>query len=269
MITVISHFYNEEFLLPFWLKHHLNLFDHGILINYRSTDRSTEIIKELCPTWEIRATTNKGWNDPFAIDNEVMAIENSISGWKIALNTTEFVFHYDLQEYTKNFKGDAVRTQGFYMFDPPELINQDVDQNQYLVLQRTYGCKESDNQSRSRLLHRYPNGNYLVGRHRTRWDAPIDNSLYLLWYNWSPYKQNKQRGMSYRKRHYEDLVQSGQKGAMVDQIRELSTSKGWDKEHQVWREGKNSLSAGIDGPPRDLLSDDRFKFVHEKFKKFL
>ena len=47
--TVITHFWNEEILLPYWLKHHLELFDHGILINYRSTDKSVEIIKELAP----------------------------------------------------------------------------------------------------------------------------------------------------------------------------------------------------------------------------
>ena len=34
--TVIAHFYNEEFMMEWWLKHHLNLFDHGILINHKS-----------------------------------------------------------------------------------------------------------------------------------------------------------------------------------------------------------------------------------------
>ena len=43
--TVISHFYNEEYLLPWWLAHHTKLFDHGILINKGSTDRSVEICK--------------------------------------------------------------------------------------------------------------------------------------------------------------------------------------------------------------------------------
>ena len=38
-------FYNEEYLLPWWLAHHTKLFDHGILINKGSTDRSVEICK--------------------------------------------------------------------------------------------------------------------------------------------------------------------------------------------------------------------------------
>ena len=51
--TVLTHFYNEEYLLPWWLSHHKKIFDHGILIDYHSTDRSREIIKAICPTWEI------------------------------------------------------------------------------------------------------------------------------------------------------------------------------------------------------------------------
>ena len=35
-LTVICHFRNEEVLLPFWLRHHALLFDHGILIDYGS-----------------------------------------------------------------------------------------------------------------------------------------------------------------------------------------------------------------------------------------
>ncbi|MEW9106591.1 glycosyltransferase family 2 protein, partial [Paenibacillus sp.] len=51
MRILISHFYNEEYLLPWWLKHHAPLFDHGILINRGSTDRSVDICKQLVPHW--------------------------------------------------------------------------------------------------------------------------------------------------------------------------------------------------------------------------
>ena len=47
MRLVISHFFDEEFMLPWWLRHHRELFDHGILIDYASTDRSVEICREL------------------------------------------------------------------------------------------------------------------------------------------------------------------------------------------------------------------------------
>ena len=72
--TIISHFYNEEYLLPFWLKHHSKMFDHGILIDYNSTDRSVDIIREICPTWEIIDSRNELF-DAVLIDKEVEDIE--------------------------------------------------------------------------------------------------------------------------------------------------------------------------------------------------
>ena len=57
-LTVISGIYNEEYLLPFWLEHHRKIFDHGVIVDWHSTDRSLEIIREMCPTWEIRTTIN-------------------------------------------------------------------------------------------------------------------------------------------------------------------------------------------------------------------
>ena len=88
--TVLCHFYNEEYLLPFWLKHHHSIFTHGIMIDYHSTDKSVEIIKELCPTWEIRTTKNEMF-DAYLVDKEVMEIEETLIGFKIVLNVTEFI----------------------------------------------------------------------------------------------------------------------------------------------------------------------------------
>jgi len=90
MNTVLMHFYNEEYLLPFWLEHHKKIFDHGILIDYHSTDKSLEIINDIVPHW----TIVKSRNDMFGaqdVDNEVMDIEKHVSGFKICLNVTEFL----------------------------------------------------------------------------------------------------------------------------------------------------------------------------------
>lgn len=50
---LFAHIKNEEDLLPQWLNHHKNMFDHGVIIDYGSTDNSINIIKEICPTWSI------------------------------------------------------------------------------------------------------------------------------------------------------------------------------------------------------------------------
>lgn len=88
--TVISHFYNEEWLLPLWLQHHREIFDHGIMINYGSTDRSVEYIKGLCPSWTIVDSKNKDFDAP-PVDKEVEEYEQNLTGWRVCLNTTEFM----------------------------------------------------------------------------------------------------------------------------------------------------------------------------------
>src|SRR5262249_9567397 len=102
-LTVISHFRNEEIYLPYWLSHHTTLFDHGILIDYDSTDRSAEIIRTLAPSWEIRPSRNRLFHS-LSVDAEIMDIERTISGWKMCLNATEFVIHYDLKQFLQDFE---------------------------------------------------------------------------------------------------------------------------------------------------------------------
>ena len=88
--TVLTHFYNEEYLLPWWLDHHKKYFDHGILIDYASTDRSVEIIKEICPTWTVVKSKNEFFEAKLC-DEEIIDYESTVPGWKIALNITEFL----------------------------------------------------------------------------------------------------------------------------------------------------------------------------------
>ena len=95
-ITLISHIFNEEYLLPFWLEHHSQIFDHGIIIDYCSTDRSVEIINKICPKWKVVKTKNLNQNgtpnfQAKLIDIEVNEIESTIDGYKMCLNATEFL----------------------------------------------------------------------------------------------------------------------------------------------------------------------------------
>jgi hypothetical protein len=89
--TVLCHFYNEEWILPFWLRHHREIFDHGIMIDYHSTDRSAQIIRDFCPTWEVVTSRNDNFS-PQPVDDEVMEHEAKLEGWRICLNATEFLF---------------------------------------------------------------------------------------------------------------------------------------------------------------------------------
>lgn len=88
--TVITHFYNEQYLLPAWLKHHKQIFDKGILIDYHSTDDSVAICLDICPEWQVIPSRNKCF-DAQAVDQEVMHIERDLQGWRMCLNVTEFL----------------------------------------------------------------------------------------------------------------------------------------------------------------------------------
>jgi hypothetical protein len=111
-LTIISHFYNEEYLLPWWCEHHKRICDYAILIDYNSTDSSVEIIKDICPQWMVVKTKNKFF-DSAEVDKEVQYYESCINGWKVTLNTTEFLYGNvkqleKIDKPTQNFLGNYV-----------------------------------------------------------------------------------------------------------------------------------------------------------------
>lgn len=202
MTTVIVHFFNEEYLLPWWLDHHRGMFDHGILIDYHSTDRSVAICRHMVPNWEIRTSRNANF-DAVACDQEVMEIEQSISGWKIALNVTEFLCCNDLRwmvgaAQQQNHR--ALKTRGVVMVDPPGFDYAPPTPGLPLVRQRFHGYFEDIHHVpqpppfRSRLLHAHPNGAYTPGRHTTAHPGvPYVNGLMLLWFGFSPWTEENLR----------------------------------------------------------------------------
>lgn len=216
-LTVISHFYNEEALLPYWLQHHLTIFNHGIMIDYDSTDRSVDIIREMAPSWEIRKSRNRTF-DCFAVDYEVMDIERSISGYKMVLNTTEFLVHSDLTRFLRKrerrtgYVGSL--TTGLIMADRLIDAKRPLVPGFPLIMQRRFGYIEKNGPAewpaRSRLLHRAKDGNYTVpGRHGTRHRAKMDDNLFLCWYGWSPMAHVRQRKLQIQNRIPPEHLEQG------------------------------------------------------------
>ena len=207
--TVISHFYNEEYLLPFWLKHHRGMFDHGILIDYASTDRSRAIIKELTPTWEIVPSRNKYFHG-FAIDEEVFYYEAKTEGWKSTLNISEFIFCIDFNGLVADISRPVNNNvNGLFfapitMVDRPELIGAELDPNFPYVLQRCFGSKGMKNPRGSeRLLHRRSKGEYVgAGRHTSSMrNALRIPGLYHMWLGFSPLDEKSiQRKLSFKEK---------------------------------------------------------------------
>jgi hypothetical protein len=182
--TVICHFYNEEYLLPFWLMHHKDIFDHGILIDYRSTDTSVEIIKKIVPKWEVISSVNKEFKAQ-RVDEEVMAVERKIKGIKICLNITEFLICKNLKKIfdpTEKHVFAIERVTMVQKWDFFKKIKNPIWSSRY------YGFR-GDNKINGlyRFVHNCSDGQYTLGRHSTLHNHMMTEDAIILWYGFSPF----------------------------------------------------------------------------------
>jgi len=189
--TLLCHFYNEEYMLPWFLNHHKQIFDHGIMIDYHSTDRSREIIQELCPTWDIVTSRNPNFQAD-TIDTEVNDIEAGIEGWKICLNVTEqLIGDYSILDDQPR----QLLVPSIFMVDCDR--DRAVTHDRPLYEQKFDGFLFSDSpqnflERRSRSLHNVPvhyPANSTVecmapGRH---WNSYNTDQLVTLYYGWCPF----------------------------------------------------------------------------------
>ena len=203
MRLLISHFFNEEYLLPWWLKHHREVFDHGVLIDYRSTDRSVEICRELVPGWEIVTSQHETFAG-ILCDFEVMKHEERFPGaWKLVLNTTEFLVGDQIDNVIRFVEENGltgVLIPGAVIVDkePDKVPSYDLP----LVSQKHHGFWERDfpygeaaqwwipGQNRTRVLHNYLIGAYRPGRHLTclrNLTTARPEHLGIWWYAYSPW----------------------------------------------------------------------------------
>ena len=182
MLTILTNVYNEEYLLPFWLNHHKNICDHGIVVDYHSTDSSMEIVRRICPTWTIITTRNSQF-DAFEIDREFMDLEKNIDGYKIVLNTTEFLMcPSNLKDLLPKSSNRYIRIQclvpfssndNFYPLNLTELLCN-ID-------------RAEPNKRFHRFLHSYDNGHYSIGRHYATLPITDEISAYILWFGFYPW----------------------------------------------------------------------------------
>lgn len=163
--VLISHFYNEEFLLKWWIRQHSPLFDSAILVDYASTDNSLEIIKREAPeTWKVVQSRNKMF-DAEKVDREIMDIENSLpnTSWKVCLNTTEFLCAPGFRKTLEKLSGDVYQLKNHMMTGDDNL---DIDRDANLIEQRyKYGPNVMFSNSYNRYIHRNHCPIYTTGRH--------------------------------------------------------------------------------------------------------
>ena len=186
------------------------MFDQAVLINHGSTDKSVEIIKSMAPNWKIIDSSLESF-DAVLTDFEVQKIEDGIDGWKICLNTTEFIFG-SLQNVLKKYELLGIRAlmpRSFIMVDkePGSTLNSNLallDQKPFGVpdgvvyhffmrekkirdLVRRIKRPKWRHNGRSRLLHSHRIGGYSVGRHQWVHSSIPINELSICWFGFSPW----------------------------------------------------------------------------------
>lgn len=208
MSTVLCHFYNEEYLLPWWLNHHKNLFEDGIMVNRGSTDRSVEIIREIVPHWKVIDSFSNSF-DAALCDLEMSWLEKDLKGWKIILNVTEFLIlsnGVNLKAIEQAFdelgKYRGIFFPGYIMVDDDPLFLPTYDIS--LVSQKYFGLPEtlispeiaaqlsySPLPQRARLYHCASIGSYTPGRHSSHLPDTIlaQGGAAIFWYGFSPWNE--------------------------------------------------------------------------------
>jgi hypothetical protein len=197
MLTLISHFFNEELLLPHWLAHHLPIFDHAVLIDHASTDASCDIIRQLAPHWEVRPTRCADFNVR-QVDAEVQDVEQETASFKIILNTTEFLVCSDVPALLAGIE----RTGQVGIWGQPMcLVDLQGAWHGSGPFLRQHHTGYQEGGFRSRLLHRGQCGRYGVGRHESG-IVPhnVTGDFYVAWARFSPWPEARARKLQIQSR---------------------------------------------------------------------
>lgn len=182
--TVICHVFNEEYMLPFWLEHHRRVFDHGIIIDYCSTDASVAIVAAMCPTWTVRTSRNAMF-DASETDKEVMEIESTVKGIKMALNVTEFIFpKKPLSSYFTS-SGECFRLEALTPVEPGDQSPKTLNGLLAGIMHVAHGVRMGH-----RFIHTHPTGRYSVGRHTSELKSVDMPDAQLLWMGFYPWNEH-------------------------------------------------------------------------------
>jgi glycosyltransferase involved in cell wall biosynthesis len=119
-IRVIAICYNEEKMLPFFLRYYTSFCDEVVIYDNCSTDRSIEIIKSFPKTSIISYDTNGQLSDKkyLEIKNNTWKAEKNKYDWQIVVDTDEFVWHPNLLQILERYRNSGIslpKTNGFNM----------------------------------------------------------------------------------------------------------------------------------------------------------
>jgi len=114
-VEVFSYFWNEEYLMPYFLRHYAPLATRITLFDNDSTDRSIEIAKT-CPKVVVKRYDSGNTLDSLS---QLHMLNNcwreAESDWVIVCALDEFLYHPDLLGFLEATEGTVIHPQGYTM----------------------------------------------------------------------------------------------------------------------------------------------------------
>lgn len=190
-IGLVFHFFNEELLLPWFVRQHIDLFDEVIGIDYASTDSSNSILSTLAPQWRIIDSRNHEFG-AIQCDSEAVEVEQSLkTDWKVILNVTELLCWPTIRNDLENAPAEILGLLSFRMVQPKwygYFDNRLANTSTKLPLALPYGYRDNGSFRHHRFIHK-GNIQYYTGRHTT--PAPFTEltDQFLCWFGWSPWNE--------------------------------------------------------------------------------
>ena len=145
MKVLISHLRNEEYMLQWWIPHHLQKFDTAVIINYGSTDNTIDMIREMAPHWTIVDSWEEKFNC-YTCDRQILQIETDIQqqypgAFAVALTVTEFLVGNT--QFLEKEEGQYIKyLLSCQMCDIDDHLYVEPNPHLPLIKQRTFGYPE-------------------------------------------------------------------------------------------------------------------------------
>lgn len=138
-LCVVTICYNEEIILPFFIRHYERVADRMIFYDGGSTDRSREIIAA-CPLAELRELDTGGRIDDGAnVRVKNTAYRDIDADWFIVVDSDELLSHPDMRGFLAKCDAlgiDAVQCEGWNM------IGDAIPADGLLTEQMPYGVRD-------------------------------------------------------------------------------------------------------------------------------
>ena len=113
-IDVFAVCYNEEIILPYFLRHYKQFARNITVYDNMSTDRSVEIMKEANVNI-IPFDTNNEFQERVLINIRNNCWRESDADWIIVCDIAEFIYHPNLINTLENANGTYITTEGYEM----------------------------------------------------------------------------------------------------------------------------------------------------------